>query len=293
MGPLGHWGFLFTKLKCFSLQSTKQSEYHSQPGSHLKASTGILQSNVICTSVVHTSAAPWIKEQEIVCSCNIRFPVANPGNIPPQLKFSFKTLYCPSVRVLVYTLPFKIQPPDLKLHHLTQFMISHGPWCATHTRHAHPHRLWTPRSAASCKKWSRAVKLSFHGTSMDPHPIMDFSQLQRGCCSLFRQVIGVTQCMATIWVSMCWRTSLWLVFLCDNSYLQHVYFLLQPWASSGQGCTRVQHLLNAQVTEMCVCTLLLDFLLLTPAQAGGVWGWVWFPSASWNVSRWMCWWWLP
>lgn len=122
MGPLGHWGFLFTKHKCFSLQSTKQSEYHSQPGSHLKASAGILQSNAICTSVVHTSAAPWIKEQEIVCSCNIRFPVANPGNTAPQLKFSFKTLYCPSVRVLVYTLPFKIQPPDFKV------IISHSSW---------------------------------------------------------------------------------------------------------------------------------------------------------------------
>lgn len=62
--------------------------------------------------------------------------------------------------------------------------------------------------------------------------------------------------------------------LSDNACLQYIYFPLQPQASSGHCCTHVQRSAkDAQVTEMCVCTLLHDFLLPRPGQAEGVWVW--------------------
>lgn len=86
-GAIGSLKVSFTKHKYFSLQSTAKAEWTSFP-TWLTPKTFSRNPAKQCHLFVHTSAAPWIKEQKIICSSNTRFPVANPGNTPPQLKFS-------------------------------------------------------------------------------------------------------------------------------------------------------------------------------------------------------------
>lgn len=127
-------------------------------------------------------------------------------------------------------------------------MISYNPWwCNSHTT-CTPTQAVSPRSAASCKKWSQTTELSSGPPSR--HGFCPVTE--RVLLSVHRDMAGVTQCMATICVSTCLRTSFWFGFylvmsICSvftsTSSPEH----LQDTVAHMQG--------SAQVTEVCVCTV--------------------------------------
>lgn len=107
-------------------------------------------------------------------------------------------------------------------------MISYNP----HTTR----RLWAPRSAASCKKWSQTTKLS----SGPPSHHGFFTVIERVLLSVHRDMTAVTQCMATICVTTCLRTSFWFVFYLIMP-IWFVFYLMLPICSIFTSTSSPEH----------------------------------------------------
>lgn len=133
---------------------------------------------------------------------------------------------------------------------ISNFIISQSSWpptsvwCVTHTPHAHPHKLWAPRSA-SCKNWSQTTKLS----SGPPSHHGFFPGMERVLFTVHRDMARVTQCMATISVSTCLRISVGFVFhlimpICSIFTSTSSPEKLQSIVAQVQG--------SAQVTDECL-----------------------------------------
>lgn len=97
-------------------------------------------------------------------------------------------------------------------------------------------RLWAPRSAASCKKWSQTTKLS----SGPPSHHGFFTVIERVLLSVHRDMTAVTQCMATICVSTCLRTSFWFVFYLIMP-IWFVFYLMLPICSIFTSTSSPEH----------------------------------------------------
>lgn len=209
-GAIGSLKLLLTKHKCFSLKSTAKAEWTSFP-TWLTPKTSSRNPANQChlhLFVVHTSDAPWIKEQEIVLFSNLRFPVLIQGTHLLSLN-SVKTLCCLSVSCC---LSITLQIFNLLI---SNFIISHRFWSPM-TLDGVTHTTCTPTRAVSTQICSLRQKVESNNRtqlwSLIPSWLFpSYGEGERVLLSVHTDMIGVTQCMATTCLFTCLRTSFWFV----------------------------------------------------------------------------------